>query len=120
MLHVSPNGPRLALDRGAAVVLLRDRAREIDLDRRRLAREHSLTGAELDLLARLVADESLREIAESTRRSLRTVRGQLKSVLHKTGARNQAHLMRTLAVRGNLWRPSSAFAAESRDGPQSG
>lgn len=56
-----------------------------------------LTPAERRLLAALVAGSTLREHAERGRRSMNTVRSQLKSLLAKTGCRRQVDLVRRFA-----------------------
>ncbi|CAH0186855.1 hypothetical protein ROS9278_01584 [Roseomonas sp. CECT 9278] len=52
-----------------------------------------LSTAEADIVARLVAGDSIREIAQSRRASVQTVRSQVKTVLSKTNTRTQAQLV---------------------------
>ncbi len=54
----------------------------------------SLTNAEVDIVRALTECLSLREIAEARKRSIDTVRAQLKSVLGKTETRSQTELVR--------------------------
>lgn len=67
-----------------------------------------LTPAEVELVRKLMAGETLREIAARTGRSAHTVRNQAKSVLAKTGAPGQVDLIRLVAL---------LVKAESRSAP---
>ncbi|SAI42110.1 transcriptional regulator [Bordetella ansorpii] len=61
-----------------------------------------LTPAEIRLLSLLARQDSLREAAETLSVSHETARTQLKSILHKTGARRQQELMRLTTELGLL------------------
>ncbi len=54
----------------------------------------SLTSAEISVVRALAECQSLREIAQARKRSVDTVRAQLKSVLGKTETRSQTELVR--------------------------
>lgn len=62
-----------------------------------LRRTFELSVAEARIVARLCRGEGLSEISESARTSIHTVRNQLKSALHKVGARSQAELVAKVA-----------------------
>ncbi len=59
-----------------------------------LATAFELSKAEVDIVRLLVECCSLKEIAETRGRSVETVRGQLKTILHKTETRTQVELVR--------------------------
>lgn len=64
---------------------------------RDLLREiYGFSPAEAELASLLLAGQSLGEAARSRSVSMNTARSQLKTVLRKTGSRNQSDLMRTL------------------------
>lgn len=63
---------------------------------------YELTAAEARVLAEIVAGRSLRTIATDRRLSIETVRSQVKSLLAKTGSRNQADLVRLGADLGTI------------------
>ncbi len=58
-----------------------------------LARVFALTAAEIALVRRLAAGETVAIVAETTRRTEGTVRTQVHSILGKTGTRTQAELL---------------------------
>jgi DNA-binding CsgD family transcriptional regulator len=58
-----------------------------------LAKLFGLTPAELRILDKLIAGEDLRQAATALRVSIHTARGQLKSILRKTGRRSQGQLL---------------------------
>ena len=59
-----------------------------------LARVFALTPAEVAVMQRLVAGDTVATIVGATSRTAGTVRSQLHAILHKTGTRNQAELVR--------------------------
>jgi len=63
-----------------------------------LASLFSLTTAESELAARLLAGFDLRAIAEDTERSINTIRNLLSRVMAKTETNRQSELMRILSV----------------------
>lgn len=58
-----------------------------------LAEVYRLTRAEARVVARLCSGMTIREISDTLQISLHTARNQLKSALHKVGARSQAELV---------------------------
>lgn len=60
-----------------------------------LRKDLSMTTAEIDVVRLLAEGESVQEIAEAKSNSVETIRIHVKSALAKTGARNQAELVRT-------------------------
>lgn len=64
-----------------------------------LVRRYRLTGAELRALRGIAAGASIQDMAESSGRSVETLRSQVKSLLYKTGCATQLqllHLLRSL------------------------
>ncbi|WP_157971073.1 helix-turn-helix transcriptional regulator [Pseudogemmobacter bohemicus] len=61
-----------------------------------LQRRHALTAAEMRVLTGISQGLSIRAMAEAHNRSAETIRSQVKSLLHKTGAENQLALLRLL------------------------
>ena len=57
---------------------------------------YGFSAAEAELAGLLLAGQTLGDAARSRSVSLNTAKSQLRNVLRKTGARNQAELMRTL------------------------
>ena len=53
-----------------------------------------LTAAEVDVVQQLTMTASLQEVADLRRRSIATVRTQLKTILHKTETKSQVELIR--------------------------
>jgi DNA-binding CsgD family transcriptional regulator len=77
-----------------AVVFVSDLERTPELPADRLARLYGLTPAEAQLAQHVASGKDLQEIAATSRRTMNTVRTQLKQVFHKTGTRRQAQLVR--------------------------
>ncbi len=61
-----------------------------------LARAFDLSGAESEVVRLIVDCKSVTEIAEMRGRSVGTVRNQIKSILAKSGSRNQIELVRLI------------------------
>lgn len=64
----------------------------------RLRQKYRLTPQELRLALHLVDGQTVKQIAESTERSVSTLRSQLSSLLQKTGCRRQAELVRLVTL----------------------
>lgn len=78
----------------AAIVFVTDPERTPEVSMDQLMRLYGLTPAEAQLALHLAVGLSLKDIAERSRRTMNTVRSQLKQVLHKTGTTRQAQLVR--------------------------
>jgi len=87
---------------GGAGALLRvddpDRDRAKTGWRRALGDAYRLSAMEIDLAARLYADQSLDDIAEQRGVTRETLRTQLKSLFYKTGVNRQSLLIKLLAT----------------------
>ena len=79
-----------------------------------LARVFALTAAEVEVMRRLVAGETVAAIAAATGRSAGTVRSQLHAILQKTATRSQAEVVRL----GLLLMQSVPAEAEPRRPPR--
>jgi len=89
---VVPAGPNA---QGAAL-FLSDPEATIAIDEARLAALYDLTRSEARILARLSAGLTLEEIAAERGQKAATVRGQLKSIFRKTGARRQSEAIKVV------------------------
>jgi DNA-binding CsgD family transcriptional regulator len=88
-------GQRRVDDRQPAVVVFAsDPERTPEFPPARLSRLYGLTPAEAQLALQVAGGHDLREIAATSKRTMNTVRTQLKQVFHKTGVKRQAQLMR--------------------------
>lgn len=87
---VSPTGSGLAL-----LTVHADRELE-DVDTQWLGPMFNLTPAEVAVATQLMRGLEAKQIARAHHRSLHTVRSQMRSLLHKTGSRRQADLVRVL------------------------
>jgi DNA-binding CsgD family transcriptional regulator len=83
-----------------------------------LRRAYGLTAAETKLTLALLEGKNLHEIAAERRTALSTVRVQVKTVLHKTGARRQAELVARLLASPAAW--LNPPAGEGRSGAATG
>lgn len=81
----------------AVVVFVSDPEQAPELLAVRLSRLYGLTPAEARLALQLAAGHDLKEIATGSRRSMNTVRTQLKQVFQKTGTSRQAQLVRLVS-----------------------
>lgn len=90
------------------LVLITDPEASAALPRAMLSFLYALTSSEVEVANGLLAGLSLERIAEAREVSLGTARTQLKSLLHKTGTRRQAELVRLLL---SLPRTSSWYSA---------
>lgn len=81
----------------------------------RLGDAFGLTGAETDVLAGYLKQQSQREIAEDRGRSIETVKGQSKTILRKTGCTRMADVVRLSASIAYLLRqmPNASGAQEA-------
>jgi DNA-binding CsgD family transcriptional regulator len=93
-------GHRFAFDLGdendLALVLVSDPELGPMLPEEVVARLYGLTAAEAKLAVQLAHGDSLKEIADATRRSENTLRWTLKNLLAKAGCRRQIDLVRML------------------------
>ncbi|MGO9991139.1 MAG: LuxR C-terminal-related transcriptional regulator [Steroidobacteraceae bacterium] len=80
------------------LLLIFDPERRVDASRELIARDLCISPREAEVAALLVAGYSLREIARQLIVSEHTVRGQLKSIFRKTGARTQSDLVRRIVL----------------------
>lgn len=80
----------------AVAVFVSDPERTPEVLENLLARLYGLTGAEANLVRHLLTGRRLKDIADASRRSLNTVRAQLKHVFVKTGTNRQSELVRLL------------------------
>lgn len=78
----------------SAVVFVSDPERAPELPAARLTRIYGLTPTEAQLALQVAGGQDLREITAISRRTMNTVRTQLKQVFQKTGTKRQAQLMR--------------------------
>jgi DNA-binding CsgD family transcriptional regulator len=89
--------PASALSRpirpGCVLVAIKDMRRHIDAIAARLTDVFGFTKAEQQIAALLLAGKSLADAAIVLEKSLSTVKKQLRSMLTKTGTRNQAELL---------------------------
>ena len=84
------------LRRPAAAIFLRERGQRGVIATAVLGSFYDLTPTEAALVKALIDGRSVKQHAESSGRSENTVRWTLKNVQHKTGARSQADLVRTV------------------------
>jgi len=84
----------LNLARPAALLLISDPDRAVQLPTDQLARTFGLTGAEAKLAAALATGTSLTDYAGAARITIGTARWYLKQALAKTGAHRQSELVR--------------------------
>ena len=87
---------------------------------RTLQEAFGLSAAEIDVVKGLVTSRSVREIAAERKRSVETIRTQIKAILQKTETRGQAELVRVclslmdiVSVTEDAHRASSAAAPAS-------
>ena len=110
MLLVSPlRAGRGPLDdrQPAVAVFVSDPERTPELPTTRLSRLYGLTSAEAQLALQVAGGHDLREIAAMSKRTMNTLRTQLKQVFQKTGTRRQAQLVRlVLQIEGGGGSPS--------------
>ncbi len=90
-----PDGP--SFGGGAAAILLVPHSMAREKARAVLAAAFGLTAAEADIAARLSEGSDVQAIAGQRGASVQTVRGQIKTILSKTGARTQAQLVAIIA-----------------------
>jgi DNA-binding CsgD family transcriptional regulator len=95
-LPVAASPIDIALDatRPAALLLINDPDRAVQLPTDRLAKAFGLTGAEAKLAAALATGTSLSAYAETAQITIGTARWYLKQALAKTGAHRQSELVR--------------------------
>jgi DNA-binding CsgD family transcriptional regulator len=95
-----PNaGALTALTGGpVAVLLISDPGQAPDFPAPLLRALYGLTPAECKLVNALLSGQSVTDYADTHRVGIRTVRTHLSNVLHKTGAHNQAALVRLLGA----------------------
>ena len=86
---------------GGALVLVVDPADASGVSTRGMESLFQLTAAEADICRLLVLGHATEEIADIRRAAVETVRGQIKTVLRKTGTANRSQLVR-LALTVNL------------------
>ena len=86
------------IERGlvGALIYLIDEANPPKLNVERFATLHDLTKAETDVCAFLAQGDSTAVIAERRSTSVHTARGQVRSVLAKTGCQNRTQLLRLI------------------------
>ena len=84
--------------RPAVLLCVIDRSAAASAPVERLAALFGLTPAEAALATQLCAGQDVREIAQSTRRSLNTVRSLLARLMAKTETNRQAELVRLLSM----------------------
>jgi DNA-binding CsgD family transcriptional regulator/PAS domain-containing protein len=100
VLVVPIKGHRFAFDLGdendLALVLVSDPELGPMLPEEVVARLYGLTAAEAKLAVQLAHGDSLKEVADATRRSENTLRWTLKNLLAKAGCRRQIDLVRML------------------------
>ncbi|MEY8842307.1 LuxR C-terminal-related transcriptional regulator, partial [Cribrihabitans sp. XS_ASV171] len=90
---------RIAFDEGAPVQMMIEGLdyQWTEEAEQMLVTSFGLSRAEVEVVRKLMAGQSLRDIADSSGRSEHTVRNQAKSVLAKTGAPGQVELIRLVA-----------------------
>ena len=116
MLLVSPlrAGRGLLDDRQPTVaVFVSDPERTSEIPTTRLSRLYGLTSAEAQLALQVAGGHDLREIAAMSKRTMNTVRTQLKQVFVKTGARRQSDLVR-LVLQMDMGQGQEPFARSAR------
>jgi DNA-binding CsgD family transcriptional regulator len=93
-MPASPIDIALDATRPAALLLINDPDRAVQLPTDRLAQAFGLTGAEAKLAAALATGTSLSAYAETAQITIGTARWYLKQALAKTGAHRQSELVR--------------------------
>jgi DNA-binding CsgD family transcriptional regulator len=93
-MPASPIDIALDATRPAALLLVNDPDRAVQLPTERLAKAFGLTGAEAKLAAALATGTSLSAYAETAQITIGTARWYLKQALAKTGAHRQSELVR--------------------------
>jgi DNA-binding CsgD family transcriptional regulator len=84
---------------GAAAIMLVPQSPTHENVRAALTQAFGLTAAEANIAALLAAGTDVQQVARLRRASIQTVRSQIKTILSKTGARSQAHLVAIIAGR---------------------